>query len=354
MPDTAITQLNAYDAASYPPAADHSADVFVIVDTIDQSMANSGSDKKLTISQFVSANGILDIALYPIAQGDLIYRDSTAWAVLAPGTSGYILATQGASANPVWRSQSGVLDGIGSTQGNILYRGASTWGALAPGTANYLLVSGGAAANPSWVANSVTNITGAAPLASPTFTGTVTLSTSTNLVLTDQASAPFVITAGTTYGTKLGGATSEKFGFYNATPVVQQSGDLLTSLTNLGLIASPKITHWTGGITTLTGDQTGTALNIDCSASNAFLVNLATGASPILTIQNLAIGQTVKITTLQPESGTVATITWGGQTIRWADGTTGTVTATLGKADTFSLYSPASGVIGGGVAIPNF
>ncbi len=35
-------------------------------------------------------------------QGDLLYRDSGAWAVLAPGTSGYLLAAQGAAANPHW------------------------------------------------------------------------------------------------------------------------------------------------------------------------------------------------------------------------------------------------------------
>jgi len=39
---------------------------------------------------------------------------------------------------------------IGSTQGDILYRGSSAWAVLAPGTSGYVLTSGGAAANPSW------------------------------------------------------------------------------------------------------------------------------------------------------------------------------------------------------------
>lgn len=43
------------------------------------------------------------------------------------------------------------LDLIGATQGDILYRDASDWAALAPGTAGQILQSGGAAANPSWV-----------------------------------------------------------------------------------------------------------------------------------------------------------------------------------------------------------
>lgn len=43
-----------------------------------------------------------------------------------------------------------VLDLIGSTQGQILYRGASSWAALSPGTSGQVLQTGGAAANPSW------------------------------------------------------------------------------------------------------------------------------------------------------------------------------------------------------------
>lgn len=43
-----------------------------------------------------------------------------------------------------------VLDMLGSTQGNILYRNGSAWTVLAPGTAGQVLQSGGAAANPSW------------------------------------------------------------------------------------------------------------------------------------------------------------------------------------------------------------
>ena len=41
------------------------------------------------------------------AQGDILYRDSGAWKVLAPGTTGQLLQTQGASANPTWATISG-------------------------------------------------------------------------------------------------------------------------------------------------------------------------------------------------------------------------------------------------------
>jgi len=49
------------------------------------------------------------------------------------------------------------------------------------------------------------------------------------------------VAAGTTTGTKIGTTTSQKFGFWNTTPVIQQSGDILTALANNGVVASPLI-----------------------------------------------------------------------------------------------------------------
>jgi hypothetical protein len=44
------------------------------------------------------------------------------------------------------------IDAIGSTQGSILYRGASGWAILTPGTSGHVLTSNGAGANPSYQA----------------------------------------------------------------------------------------------------------------------------------------------------------------------------------------------------------
>jgi hypothetical protein len=49
----------------------------------------------------VTLSALLDAAIGS-TQGDILYRDSAAWQVLAPGTSGQILASQGAAANPHW------------------------------------------------------------------------------------------------------------------------------------------------------------------------------------------------------------------------------------------------------------
>ena len=61
------------------------------------------------------------------------------------------------------------------------------------------------------------------------FGDTVTLADAKNLVV------------GTTTGTQIGTASTQKLGFFGATPVVQQTGNVLTALSNLGLVTSPSI-----------------------------------------------------------------------------------------------------------------
>ncbi len=58
------------------------------------------------------------------AQGDLLYRDAGAWAVLAPGTSGYLLASQGAAANPHWIAPLSILPS--GTAGQVLTTDGAT------------------------------------------------------------------------------------------------------------------------------------------------------------------------------------------------------------------------------------
>lgn len=60
----------------------------------------------------------------------------------------------GGSASPAYNTISAVLDKeFGTTQGAVIYRGAATWDALAPSTGG-ILQSNGAGANPSWVSPS--------------------------------------------------------------------------------------------------------------------------------------------------------------------------------------------------------
>jgi trimeric autotransporter adhesin len=59
--------------------------------------------------------------------------------------------TTGGTAAPVATTVTQLIDTISSTQGSLLYRNASGWVALPPGTSGQLLRTNGAAANPSWV-----------------------------------------------------------------------------------------------------------------------------------------------------------------------------------------------------------
>lgn len=73
-------------------------------------------------------------------------------------------------------------------------------------------------------------------------------STTGNLLL----AGGFNLVLDTTTGTKFGTGTNQKIGFYNATPVIQPTGDILTALTNLGLVATPTIAE--SSVTNLVSD----------------------------------------------------------------------------------------------------
>lgn len=109
--------------------------------------------------------------LFGGVQGSVIYRGLSVWSSLPPTTNGFVLTTHGAAANPSWVSVSGPggifdLNFPGATQGSIIYRGATQWTFLGPGAANQLLMSNGAGANVSW--GTVAGPTGPAGPAGPT------------------------------------------------------------------------------------------------------------------------------------------------------------------------------------------
>ena len=62
-------------------------------------------------------------------QGSILYRNATGWTQLGPGTSGQVLQTQGAGANPAWVASSGsgtvtsIATGTGLTGGPITSSG---------------------------------------------------------------------------------------------------------------------------------------------------------------------------------------------------------------------------------------
>ena len=85
---------------------------------------------------------------------------STGTLSLATITSHDVMAnTTGGTAAPAGVTLSSLLDAaIDNTQGDILYRGSSTWTDLGPGTAGNVLQTGGASANPSYRPTSQVNV----------------------------------------------------------------------------------------------------------------------------------------------------------------------------------------------------
>ncbi len=129
--------------------------------------------------------------------------------------------------------------------------------------------------------------------AAATFSGNVTVS-AVNIV-TD-----------TTTGTKIGTATSQKIGFFNATPIVQPTGDVATALTNLGLVATPTVTATTNanltGAVTSSGNATTLIGSIPFSAGST----TAVGNQTFLLVAKAAFAGTINtLLAAQTTSGTI-------------------------------------------------
>ena len=170
----------------------------------------SGSLINATLSETIALTGLSDVAITSEAQGDILYYNGSSWVNLPAGVSGQLLRTQGNNANPVWATAGA---GTVTTVSVVTANGVSgsvvdatttpaitlTLGAITPsavqisgltaseiiGTdASKNLVSLAVATYPSLTELTyVKGVTSAiqtqlglkAPLASPTFTGTVTL-----------------------------------------------------------------------------------------------------------------------------------------------------------------------------------
>jgi hypothetical protein len=189
---------------------------------------------------------------YETDTGNTYAWNGSAWAQVNGGLAsiadGDVLANiSGASAAPVANTVSAVLDHVlGSAQGDILYRGASAWSALAPGTSGNVLKTGGASANPSW---GTVALSGMANLAANSIIGNNTGSSATPIALT-QAQATALLNAmvgdsgsGGTKGLVPAPAAGDASKFLRgdgtfATPSGAGSSRLYSAFTNVGITAS--------------------------------------------------------------------------------------------------------------------
>jgi hypothetical protein len=206
--DVVIESTSSSLAVTEPDGTHINLDLTAIADA--RVLANTSGSSGVPVATTLSA--LIDKCISN-TQGVIIYRGSSGWAALSPGTDGDVLTTHGASADPTWETGggggsgtvtevdtgtgltggpitttgtvalasasdstiksnisggsaaptdntlTGILDHIlGSTQGSVIYRGASTWSLLGPGTSGQFLKTSGASANPSWSSVSGTGL----------------------------------------------------------------------------------------------------------------------------------------------------------------------------------------------------
>lgn len=157
----------------------------------DATMANTGA---LTVAK---VNGVSPGTLYPLNY-DANFTSAGGNLMLASVASGNVLGNNGVGSNePTSTTVTSLLDrNFSSTQGSVLYRSGTGWAALTPGTSGQVLQTGGAGANPAWASiagtGTVTSITAGKNLNGGTITSSGTISLS---------DTPALGTNGTTAGT---------------------------------------------------------------------------------------------------------------------------------------------------------
>lgn len=142
-----------------------------------------------SISGFVPTSRTISAGTGLTGGGDLSANRTLTLGSISAGT--VLGNTTGGSTTPSGVTPSAVIDLIGSTRGSVLYRGASGWAALTPGTSGYVLTSNGAGADPTYQAaggsGTVTSVASGTGLTGGpiTTTGTLSLaSVSNNTILT--------------------------------------------------------------------------------------------------------------------------------------------------------------------------
>lgn len=220
---------------------------------------------------------------------------------------------------------------IGSTQGNILYRNATAWVVLAPSTAGFALVTGGAAANPSWTS------VGAAYTASA-----LTKTDDTNVTLTlggTPATALLQATSLTLGWTgqlavSRGGTGISSFGTGVATALginVGTAGSFVVNGGALGTPSSGTLTNATGlPIGGITGLGTGVATALAANVNGSGAISLTTSPTLVTPILGAA---------------SATSINFGGATLSNYTDSTFTPTMTCGSPGDLSVaYANQTGI----------
>ncbi len=241
-----------------------------------------------------------------------------------------------------------VVAAASSSQGGYQFNGGSTATASAVGVnVSYTTTSSSGnfvatSINPTISQSSTAGYTGVLVNATESTTGSgaklladfqvgsaskLNISNSGTVTLADSAN----ITTGTTTGTKIGTATTQKLGFYNATPIIQPTGDVLSALSTLGLVSSPKLVQPIIQGSAVVALTDGATIATNAALGNVFTVTLG-GNRTISNPTNPTDGQKIVYRLKQDATGS-RTITWGAAFRFGTDVPNPTLTTTAAKTD---------------------
>ena len=270
--------------------------------------------------------------------------------------------TSGITAGPTFPDPtvSAVLDTISDTKGAVLYRDTSSWIALSPGTNGYVLTTGGSGANPSWASPNiaVVAITGGTISGVAITTSTINSSiiggttpaaaTFTNLTATGTVSFsnPLTVPNG---GTGAATLTANGIVYGNGTSAV---GVTAAGTTGQALLAnSGNVPTW--GAVNLVSTVTGTLQATNGGTGfNSYAVGdilTADTTSSFVRLPDVAIGNALLSggSGVQPLYGKVGLTTHVSGTLPVANGGTGATTLTG------YVYGNGTGAFTAALTIPN-
>jgi hypothetical protein len=251
-------------------------------------------------------------------------------------TTGVPIIGNGSGSAPSCGTTSGLLDLLGSARGDIAYRGASGWAVLAPGTNGFFLETQGAGADPIWAAaagGSGCTIAGGAQFQIIVNNGASGCSSSPNATVNVGALA--LGASGTLGSVQMGNATS---GTVKVQPITGALGSVTASLpANTGTIAELNLGQtWTAAQTFTNSD-----ILILGSSTGATTLTSANAGGSNFTLTLPAVTDTVSV--LGTAQTHTALQTYNNSDIAMLGSSTGKTTLTSANAgvSNFTLTMPA-------------